>query len=393
MGSTTKTETKQTNDPWAPAQPYILQGLGEAQSVYEQQKAANTPGYQGDFIAQPTAQQTAGANSLMSFAGGSGAASANAALNSGTALTGLGGAATSSAISGLNAFANRDATGQNIAAASQYANNPYMDSMVGAATRDATRNFNEVITPGINANAAATGNLNSTRTGVAAGIAQRGLQDTIADTSAQLRGQAYQQGISQASTDAQAQAQAYANAGQLGSAMTNSGIGATNAGSNSAMNNASIFNIGNALAGANNQAPLDNALAKQDYANTQPWTNLNNYFAVSSGGGSLGGTSTGTSTQKTNPGALGILGGGLGILGSFMKCDVRTKNIGAKVGVLTTGEPIYVFTYKDDTAGTIHMGPMAQDIEITKPDAIVEIDGIKHIHIPTLVSAIEGGRV
>lgn len=391
-GQKTETQTVENRDPWGPSQPFLLSGLNEAQSIYDKQKAANDPGYTGNFVAQPTDLQTGGANSLMQFAGGVGADSAYKAFQAGDVMTNLGAQATSGSIGALNAFANRNATGQNIAAASQYANNPFMDSMVTAATRDATRNFNEVTTPGINMNAAAGGNLNSTRTGVAAGIAQRGLQDTIADTSAQLRGAAYQQGISASQQDAAAAAAALGQAGQLGAGLTNAGIGSVNAGSNVAMNNANMFNIGNTLATANNQAPIDNALAKLDYQNTQPWTNLNNYAGVAMGTGQMGGTSVSNSTQKTNPGMMGILGGGLGILGSFMKCDINTKDVIAKVGVLTTGEPIYLFTYKDDLNRIPHFGPMAQDIEATKPDAVVEIDGIKHIHIPSLVTALEEGR-
>lgn len=390
-GSETKTQTVQNNDPWAPAQPYLLAGLQNAQRIYNDQEAKGTK-FEGPFVAQPTQRQTDGANNLLGFATGTGQSAIQSQLASGQSMTNAGAGQTGSTIDAMKAFAGRDATSQNLASASAYANNPYLQSQIDAATRDASRQYNEQTVPGINANAAGTGNINSTRTGVAQGIAQRGLQDTIADTSAKIRSQAWSQGLNAAQQDAATQLAALQGTGQLSSALTNSGINQTNAGWNGLQNNTNAYTIGNAMVSANNQAPIDEKLAEVDYANTQPWQNLQNEWSIFSDGGRQGGTMVSNSTQKTNPGALGILGGITGILGSFMKCDLHTKDVISKVGCLTTGEPIYLFRYKDDPTQTVHFGPMAQDVEVTKPDAVFEVDGIKHINLAALVAALEGGR-
>jgi hypothetical protein len=54
---------------------------------------------------------------------------------------------------------------------------------------------------GIDQNAAMTGNMNSTRAGVAAGIAQRGLADKAADVSSTMRGNAWQAGLQASQAD------------------------------------------------------------------------------------------------------------------------------------------------------------------------------------------------
>lgn len=75
------------------------------------------------------------------------------------------------------------------------ASNPFVDSMVTAALRDPYRNLTENTLPGINQAAAATGNVGSTRQGVAEGIARRGYADSAADVGASIRGGLYQNAL------------------------------------------------------------------------------------------------------------------------------------------------------------------------------------------------------
>lgn len=74
-------------------------------------------------------------------------------------------------------------------------------------------------------------------------------------------------------------------------------------------------------------------------------------------------------------GGLFQLGGTLG--GAAIMSDKRTKTDIKKVGKTDDGEPIYTYRYK--SGGPIQMGVMAQSLEKTKPEAVTEIGGVKHV--------------
>lgn len=71
--------------------------------------------------------------------------------------------------------------------------------------------------------------------------------------------------------------------------------------------------------------------------------------------------------------ALGTVGGQL-----IAKSDIRVKENVERVGTLHNGLPIYAYNYVD--GGLRHVGVMAQDVELVRPDAVIEIDGIKHVN-------------
>lgn len=58
--------------------------------------------------------------------------------------------------------------------------------------------------------------------------------------------------------------------------------------------------------------------------------------------------------------------------------DIRMKENVRRVGYTDDGQPLYFFTYKSDPT-TPHVGLMAQDVEKIRPDAVVEIGGVKHV--------------
>src|SRR3546814_8743851 len=97
--------------------------------------------------------------------------------------------------------------------------------MIDANSRDVVRNLNEETLPGIDRQATATGGINSSRAGVAAGIAQRGAEDRIADISSTIRGDAYNRGPSLAQGDRGAQLGALSTSAGLASNLTGQGIG------------------------------------------------------------------------------------------------------------------------------------------------------------------------
>jgi hypothetical protein len=79
--------------------------------------------------------------------------------------------------------------------AGQYINSELLGQQIEAATRGDVRNLTENLLPSIDRGAIASGNLGSSRAGVAQGVATRGTQDRIADVSAQMRGSAYQDAL------------------------------------------------------------------------------------------------------------------------------------------------------------------------------------------------------
>ena len=58
--------------------------------------------------------------------------------------------------------------------------------------------------------------------------------------------------------------------------------------------------------------------------------------------------------------------------------DIRVKENISQVGSLDNGLPVYLFNYKGNK--TPQIGLMAQDVEKVNNEAVVEIDGIKHVY-------------
>lgn len=57
--------------------------------------------------------------------------------------------------------------------------------------------------------------------------------------------------------------------------------------------------------------------------------------------------------------------------------DMRIKTDITPIGKMDNGLPLYSFRYIGKTE--LHMGVMAQDVEKVNPDAVIEINGIKHV--------------
>jgi hypothetical protein len=382
MGGGGKSKTVETNktDPWSGQQPYLTDIMSKAQGAYNAQ--SSSPGYTGDFFASPRPEQLNAFNGMLNFASGQGAGAVGTQLDTGATATGMGLGAAGGALSGMSGMAGSDLTGGNISAAGRYADNPYMDGMVQASMRDANRNAAENVLPNLYRGAAAGGNINSDRTALAQGVVERGLAEKTADISAGLRGQAYSQGIDAAQRDTSMRAGLYDSMGQLGAGMTDLGTGALSSGIESQMGLSDMAGAASDRLQMFDQARIDNDLSKFEYNQNRPWEALGNYYGIV-GDKSWGGSSTGTSIQSQKPSALSSIGAGVGILGSLLKCDERVKTKVAQVGSIFEGIPLYIFYYNDQPG--LHIGPMAQDVEKHFPDAVVEIDGIKHINLAYFV--------
>ncbi len=123
---------------------------------------------------------------------------------------------------------------------------------------------------------------------------------------------------------------------------------------------------------AQGQRGIDEALARHEFAQNEPYDRLAAYKALVDG--NYGGSSTTTGQQfipQTNPWAQG-LGLGLGALGMLGKLgvfsDARLKTDVKPVGETFGGLPIY--TYRMKSGGAPLMGVMAQDVARVKPEAL-----------------------
>lgn len=85
----------------------------------------------------------------------------------------------------------------------------------------------------------------------------------------------------------------------------------------------------------------------------------------------------------------GMLGGLFGLGSSLIMSDKRTKENIEPVGKVK-GHRLYSYNYKHDPSKSPQIGVMAQDIQKKRPDAVKEINGIKHVNYGKLFGLGEG---
>lgn len=134
------------------------------------------------------------------------------------------------------------------------------------------------------------------------------------------------------------------------------------------------MNLGNNIAGVlGNQGDIMSG-------NTMARNNINNAaqanFNQMLGGGLLG---------SGMLGGAGMAGGGMtgAGLGALMFSDARLKEDAERIGETDEGIPIYKWRYKGDPQ--MHVGPMAQDVERVKPEAVLtHSSGYKLLNLEAL---------
>ncbi|TQX87393.1 tail fiber domain-containing protein [Rhizobium sp. rho-13.1] len=124
-------------------------------------------------------------------------------------------------------------------------------------------------------------------------------------------------------------------------------------------------------------------ISKWDTAQQQPINNIANEISLLNNGGYNAQTTTKPVYSNGLSTGIGALGSIASIFG--MLCDTRAKNIIRESGWMLNGTRLYEFTYKNDPTGTVYEGPMAQEVEITRPYAVREIDGFKRISNDALI--------
>lgn len=327
FGTSSSQEQKQENTPWAPATQALTDSLG----MIEEANDSPWSVYGGQQVSPLTEDQQMALRDQRGWFQDGGKSGINQMQNAAAGNIGSFGQANT-------AYQNQLAggpvvnQGASLDAARAYSDNPFMDQMVGAATRDVSRNLYEQQLPGIAAYSAGSGNLGSSRRGMLEGIAQRGAADRVADIGAQMRGGAYQQGLGIAANEASQNAALGAQnqgmnmqAAQGLQNLGNAGMsGIINAQNLQNMNNQGLMGAGTFLQGQqqnmNNQASANHYLGQQ-----MPYNQAAAGASIASPMGSSFGTSTMTGSANQMQGSpfgqmagLGMQAAGLGMLGMGM---------------------------------------------------------------------------
>lgn len=297
-------------------------------------------------------------------------------------------------------------------------NTSSLNPVVQSALRRMGEGFNEQVLPNIRGNAVAAGQYGSSRQGIAEGLASKGLLYSMGDTANSMYNQAYQQaqqnmygtannmaglGLNNAQGNANRDLSAQTSnaSNQLATQQFNANLGLQN--NQQAMqlaqqqlaNRAQGLNIlgtGNALQDQNYQQQL----GLLDAPNQYNWNNLNRYASIVTPGAGIGGQSSSTAPNNTNPlaGALGgalagaqlasmtgLLGTGAGAgigAGLALLSDRRFKTDIERVGTLDNGLGVYRYRYK--SGGPMQLGVMADEVKAVNPGAVVNVDGVDYVN-------------
>ena len=314
------TNQTQTNAPsWQPQVGALTTAFGGAMDAYNTQKAVGP--YTGDYYASPNATQYGAYNQAANFASNFGSLPGQQ-IGVGQGLLGNYGTS-QNALGALYGFGSNNQTQNNINTANAYAQNPYIDQAVDAATDMARRSAAEGALPNLYRTAASSGNLNSDRAALAQGMVERGLAENAQELGAQMRSNAFNTGLNTALN------QNSQGLGALGSAMTG-GAALGGAGSNmltQGINDQTALSDLYATAGSGlnslDQVGINNALAKYQGRVSDTWSPVQSLYGIA-GANNWGQTQNinGMTTSinpvqnQQSPGALSYLGAGLGMLGS-----------------------------------------------------------------------------
>lgn len=286
-------------------------------------------------------------------------------------------------------------------------NTSALNPVVQSTVRRLGEGFNEQVLPNIRGNAVAAGQYGSSRQGIAEGLASKGLLYSMGDAASGMYNNAFNT----------------AQQNMYGTANNMAGLSLNNAQANANRDLAAqTVNVQTQL--ANNQQAMQlaqqqlanraqglnilgtgNALQDQNYQqhlglldapNQYSWNNLNRYASIVTPGAGIGGQSSSTAPNNTNPlsGALGgalagaqlasmtgLLGTGAGAgigAGLALLSDRRFKTDIERVGTLDNGLGVYRYRYK--SGGPMQLGVMADEVKAVNPAAVVNVGGVDYVN-------------
>lgn len=331
MGSSSSTTSgssstnyNQAVSPWGPQTPYITGAFNAAANAANQANSVPLP---SNFTAQMTPDQI---NAYLSMRN---SGNVNIGTSQGVANTGAGVVApgfntalsTGTSLAGFNPSSTNNAPSV-LGTAQQYVNGLNIPAQVQNAMQTAMETARDVTNPQTENGAASTGNINSSRTGIAQGLVDRGLAETAANLSGTLQNQAWNTGTNLGETMAglnnQQQISALEAAMSGGIGLGNSGVMANTTGLKDVGNAENLAQTG--ATGATytpQQLNLTNQLQQYQAGTQAPFNALDQLWNII-GSRSWGQNTTGnqntnyTQTTTNTPSAMQMIGSTLGTLGS-----------------------------------------------------------------------------
>lgn len=325
-GSKTTTTTDMTTAAkWQT--PYLQDAMKSAQDIYN--RKAGSSWYTGPLHAglDPLTQQAV--SGVGDYSTGQGAALSGGVAGASQGLLGVAPEYLTQ-LQRYAASAGGDPTASNIAAAGQYANNPYLSQQIDAVGNDIRRTLTEQVMPSIDRDATATGNINSSRAGVAEGIAMRGAQETLANVAADMRGNAYSQGLGLAEQARSANLGYAGDAARLYGTALGQGITGAGIGQDMAYRNYDALTAAGQLRQQDLQGQYDADLHRWTMNDTRDMDLLNQYYGLV---GSQSWGQHGKTVQKQS--GAGLLGGVLGLASTGLGLYGKAQGLGLLGGAKT----------------------------------------------------------
>lgn len=377
---TQKTESKTENNPWAPAQDQLKDILSEAQKEYEA-----SGGLSGDWINKNYPDLTDDMKAALSNMASSG--NLEKVANQVNQITSSGASNVNNASNALGGMTSGGITADQVNdMASQLYDSDTVKSQTEQLSKDVNDSLNQQVNT-LNQQASGTGNMGSSRAGVAQGVmsgkANEALAKGTADIQNTARTNAYNQALGTLQGNQQTNLNAANSLGQLGMNQGQLAAGQGNLYQQMLENQFGAANIGQ----TQEQNKALNDYFNQYGQSQAGWTNLNNYLNMVGAIGGMGGTSNSTGKTTASGGGGGmfnqILGAGstgAGIVGAGAQAgwwsDASMKKNVKKTGETADGTSTYDWEW-NETGNKRGMkgkgsGVLAQQVAKDKPEAVVK---------------------
>ncbi|MGL5015836.1 MAG: hypothetical protein ACRC6V_16375 [Bacteroidales bacterium] len=360
-------QTSESN-PWGPAQDILKKILADAESLYDKNGGLNAEWIDKEIVDLTPEMQQAVKDMLGSDQMKQTIGNINQSAQQG--MSGIG-----QATGILGGLANQGITSDNI---NQMAGELYDSDLVKSQKENLGKEIDAGLkknVQGINQAASGSGNMGSSRAGVAEGVAIGEASDAYATGASNIENTARQNAMGQALGTLQGnQSTALGAGGQLGSLGLGSGglMQGTLAGQNQILQNQ--------LTGAGILQNQNQNVANNNWFNSQGqqnagWGNLSNLMGFAGGIGSMGGTQTGGSSTGTMGTMQGLVGMGSTIAGLFSDASLKKKI--KRTGKKTkSGETEYEWEWNEKAkkvAGKSgkDKGVLAQQAAKNSPDAVM----------------------
>ena len=302
QGATNSTSASNgTTNPWSAQVPYLNQAFQTAGNAL-----GNSGQYTPDQLGLYSSMLGAYQNPLLQGASTSSA-------NAGSTASGAGASGVTTGVNNLSNFnpASTNNTAANIAGGNAMVAGSNIPGQVAAGMTSAEQAAAFGASPTIDRNAAASGNINSSRDAIEHGVLSGQLAQDATQMGTQLGANAFNTGVNATSNSNIANNNVYA--GSMTS-LLNGGAGAVNSGTSAntgAVNNAGgLYNIASSGASGQNTDPYQSALAAMGiFGGT-------GYGSSTTGNVATNGTSN--STQTWDPSQMSQLGAWLNMAGSLV---------------------------------------------------------------------------